>query len=559
MDNRNLYKHTFYELKNWLNKSGDGLINFYPDFAKQQGKIFDLGGNNFYIYSSIVKKNESKIIKSIEDLFVDMCKQNNINFEKYPSTEYFRNENGDLKQRKGNDQLIITEKGSKVKHVFIHDANSVNNIVKYFLSTEHSYDALKIVILGNPEKSFYDTTIREPNSFYQKRMIKVTIVTLKELFDALFGKEEFLIFMEYVTEFHQFAKETIGFNAITTPTNKAIEKFKKKVAKNLVEFPYKDSSPDIYDSNFKILFSNYIERGLWKAMVGTSNFANSFIASEWNFEVYKMTENLDLTGMVAGYLKSIEQLLFEVIYTFRDQGVKIRSKNGKIIDLSSKNKNTVDTTLGSLEAAVNHNENILEVNHYVKRHIVNTIRNWREEQRNGFFHKDNLHSIEKVEKIRKEAIYLYFLILGGFKIQDGKFLEIGILNEEKRFNDFQYNKFIEWFDVYLSYITPEDASRLDIVLYHHLENRWEIQLSGISDYSLNNNSPSPIEEEIKFSSGTNYYSWDKNANNGIVKLEEALQRYLKDGLFSKKLKQFELVTITKPYETRIIYRNKKTK
>lgn len=149
--------------------------------------------------------------------------------------------------------------------------------------------------------------------------------------------------------------------------------------------------------------------------------------------------------------------------------------------------------------------------------------------------------------------------MGGFKIHDEKFLELGILNERKRFNDFQYNKFIEWFDIYLSYITPEDASRLDIVLYsNHKKDPWEIQLSGISGYYLDNDL---LFEKNEFTSGRNYYSWDKNtyADNGIVKVEEALQKYLKDGLFSKKLKQFELVTITKPYETRIIYRNKKTK
>lgn len=201
-------------------------------------------------------------------------------------------------------------------------------------------------------------------------MIKVTIVTLKELFDDLFGKEEFLIFMEYATEFNQFAKETIGFNTIVAPTKKAIENFRTKVGRNLFEFPYKAyTSSDIYDESFNILFHNYINRGLWRAMVGSSNFSNSFIASEWNFEVYKMTENMDLTGMVTGYLKSIEQLLFEVIYISRHRGVKIRNKKGVLVRLSSENKYDVDTTLGSLEAAVNHNENILDVHYYVKKHI----------------------------------------------------------------------------------------------------------------------------------------------------------------------------------------------
>lgn len=168
MDNRNLYRHTFYELKNWLKDSEDTLTNFYPVYAKQKGNIFDLGENNLYIYSSIVKRNESKILNSIEVLIADMCKQNNIGFEQPPVTICLRNERGDIRKKEEKDQLIITEKDLKVRLVFVHDSNSADNVVKYFLSKDQSYDALKIVILGNPEKSFYDMIIKDQNTRYKK-------------------------------------------------------------------------------------------------------------------------------------------------------------------------------------------------------------------------------------------------------------------------------------------------------------------------------------------------------------------------------------------------------
>ena len=49
-------------------------------------------------------------------------------------------------------------------------------------------------------------------------------------------------------------------------------------------------------------------------MVGKSSFAVSFITSEWYYKVYQLSENLDLTSVVAGYLKSIEQKAFQLYF-----------------------------------------------------------------------------------------------------------------------------------------------------------------------------------------------------------------------------------------------------
>lgn len=161
-------------------------------------------------------------------------------------------------------------------------------------------------------------------------------------------------------------------------------------------------------------------------MIGKKNFAISFITSEWFYTMYQLTENLDLTNIVAGYLKSIEQLLFAVIQLSEDTGITIKSKGRDIVQFSKENDDIIDTTLGSLEQVIAHNGRILDVNRYAKEYIVEAIDDWRDKQRNGYFHKHNLHDTEKVDEIREKAFQLYFLILGSCTIRDEQFVHMGI-------------------------------------------------------------------------------------------------------------------------------------
>lgn len=55
----------------------------------------------------------------------------------------------------------------------------------------------------------------------------------------------------------------------------------------------------------------HIKRSLYELMIGQSDFADSFISSEWYYDIHTITGVIDETGVVTGYLKSIEQLLFE--------------------------------------------------------------------------------------------------------------------------------------------------------------------------------------------------------------------------------------------------------
>ena len=51
------------------------------------------------------------------------------------------------------------------------------------------------------------------------------------------------------------------------------------------------------------------------------------------------------------------------------------------------------------------------------RDINSIIKDWVQEERNGYFHKDNVYSTERVSEIRGKTLLLYFLIISAIKAQ----------------------------------------------------------------------------------------------------------------------------------------------
>lgn len=251
-------------------------------------------------------------------------------------------------------------------------------------------------------------------------------MTLKEFWVEHFGKEEYNELVFAINQFNNQAQEIIGFSTMVTPTDAAIDRFREMTGKMLRERTYSSLIPaDVYNSQVRLMEQNYLVQGRWKAMIGRRNFAISFITSEWYFKMHQLTESFDLTWVAAGYLKSVEQLLYAVIELYEGTGITIRSTNRTIIEFSKQNESQIDSTLGSLKAVLKHN-GLMEVNRYAREHIINTIEDWCKKNRNGYFHKDVLQSIDRLMEIRETALQLYFLILGSFALSNDQLRNLGI-------------------------------------------------------------------------------------------------------------------------------------
>ena len=108
---------------------------------------------------------------------------------------------------------------------------------------------------------------------------------------------------------------------------------------------------DLNNYNFGNIKNRFIAQGRYSLLLGNRDFAKSFLTSEWLFKKYFSLEEMDNTFIVAGYLKSIEQLLWDIIYLI-GQGRQIRGGT-----VEEDNGNAIDTTLGSLQRFITNYDN----------------------------------------------------------------------------------------------------------------------------------------------------------------------------------------------------------
>lgn len=252
------------------------------------------------------------------------------------------------------------------------------------------------------------------------------LLLYEEFIERFFGKEEVENFNNFMVDYQKEMRQILGFQITELLNNETLEKLKKESSDLLINFDYQGLNDRVsnYDDgsrpeklnkeNFQKLYDNYIKEKRYEIMVGDADFARSFLTSEWIFRKYLYNENLDNTYIVTGYLKSVEQLLWDIIFRL-GQGKNIRG-----VEIQETDNDDIDKTLGSLEYFITSYENddifdrvFAYSKHFLMRYLRNKLRVWRTYYRNGYFHKDKLKDEEKIKKIREETIYIYFLLLGS--------------------------------------------------------------------------------------------------------------------------------------------------
>lgn len=422
-----IYNVAFMELISIIETNRDQCVLRSEAYGEAKGSVLSLGDERFNSYSSMVKTNEARAVKVIERLAVMLFEEKKEKFfSLYPIESRYRLMDATEQAKSRPFQIILAENGKKTGVVFCLPEDA-GDYYKHLKDGDYSVDSLRLVLLIDPDKSVYEVSIASKNEFNKKCKIPLERWTIREFWEKYFGRDEFEVLAAHLNDFNERANKIIGFSTVVSPTKSALEKFRYKTGKMICSFPYGDTIPNsVYQHQVDVFYKNYIERGLWKAMVGEANFALSFITSEWYFQMYQLTENLDLSGVVSGYLKSVEQLIWTII-GFEDQRTfQIKSKQGGLIEFSAENESVIDSTLWSLEQVFKHNGWMFDINYHAQNYLVEAVDKWRDKHRNGYFHKHNLQSIQKVEEIRAQTLQLYFLILGGCKIKDDDFIKLGI-------------------------------------------------------------------------------------------------------------------------------------
>ena len=267
----------------------------------------------------------------------------------------------------------------------------------------------------------------------------------------------------------------------------------------------------IPENELKNIDANYIQRKLIKSMLGCNEYAESFITSEWLYHSLKGKKNFDYTSVISGYLKSIEQLLYQIVLINVDNNCRIsmsgaeKVRNKAIsagvkayiykknrwrkvsiglsgyyyIDLTRDQIKYMNSSIGSFEYFLRYNPQIF-YNHQLATMISDMVSCFRTECRNSYFHTYNLKKWDIVEKTRSNALYLYYILLGECIIPKEKEYELGI----KSTDDFdELCRKIREFRRYNSEFIFEYADgRTQKVIFDFINNTVEYTDDGMEHY-----------------------------------------------------------------------------
>lgn len=285
-------------------------------------------------------------------------------------------------------------------------------------------------------------------------------LSLKSFFIEFFSIEIYDLFINKVKKAIKTANEEIGFQTISNLSLHHLSDFRKKRLEYFKMLDYKaleykyemdnNSTDDITKEDRENIYNNFTNKQLYNLLICDTDFSKCFITSEYLYSIFKSGDKIDYTSIVSGYLKFIEQLIYQLmiiclncttdkLWITRKSGLsKIKSKEKKIyvINNSRENPNNkghyqisfihdseqyFDTSLGSLIWFLHDYRNLWCLSDKSFEYLFGIdgiLQKYKQECRNEHFHKDNIYDHEKVERIRNNTILLFFLLLGSINNQN---------------------------------------------------------------------------------------------------------------------------------------------
>jgi len=375
--------------------------------------------------------------------------------------------------------FIVCEKEKRYGYRFkdFYQGDDINDIIQ-----QCKVDEAFILNTWKPGRS--DEWISRENKHYAAEGLKLKSITLASFFSRYFGEAEYNDFLSEIQQYLEDAREITGYKSIKFFSKMNLATQKTVIEKTLVDpdTPYKNyefqiidrTDPRIKDflyfshnlfpsQELKKMEENYLTSELYKAMIGSEEFAESFLTSEWLFYSLEELKHFDYTSVISGYLKSVEQLLYKIVKVnvgnnckismssaddiVRDarlHGVKIYKWDNKrcslvpttewkakykYIDLVPAQEKYMDNSIGTFEYFLRNNPHIFVFPARAKT-IADMVSCFRTECRNEYFHMHNLSDWDIVKKVRSNAIFLYYVLLGGCIIPQSKMVELGILSTD---------------------------------------------------------------------------------------------------------------------------------
>ena len=462
MDNSSIYEKLL--IDNCFNKI-KSLRNSWTQSNSNTDKstmIIDIGGNDYRFYDYIMEQCEVIIIEAILAVIVELIKAYDI------ETHFYQIIRDDAHIYLDSDNKVwpsYVNQNNKQK-VLVFSCNDANHngtlyiFKKYGINNTLPPSLVKRILVEKKLKSYRYISLVEDEAYMENLGHNndpsdpsrgTRIYSLKQFFDSFFNESEYASFKKYTDKLSDLAKDYLGFEIVRTLRPNTIHNFRKAIRDNLykTDFSEIDKTGIITNDQRKIIENNLFAEHNIELLTGNSLFAQSFMTAEWLFLSLSSAGNIDMTPIVMGYYKSIEQFLFSYIslHTKEKDNVKREIFAGKAngyVELTDSlitdKEKTKEITMSSLtgffgyhkdttKPYITKNTDLLSIgintNTY---YFVIDVLTKVPETRNELFHKHNLTEWSEVIDARKCALQVFSLVLGSYRIDMTDQTFLGMLN-----------------------------------------------------------------------------------------------------------------------------------
>lgn len=533
IDNTGIYEYAFYRMYNHVKKAKEDFSAAQKVHVGMEREIIRLEDDETALFDRVASISHHALVVETEELLMRLFTLYGVEYSPFP---------GDSKYSIYMPFYRIEDE-KKIGYVFTY--SMMERIEWKKIKESYRIDGIKAVALVEPGEDTETRNIIVGNEIRLSGGF-VQYLPLKELF-SLISEEEFAIYMTYVREFNDDIKRLIGYRTIVVPSESSVEELKKNIESELrgIDFDKQLSQDGLYENQIKIIKKNFWSRELFRALIGESSFAESFISSEWYYKNHIEFSVLEQTAVIAGYLKSVEQLLYSIVKLSEGTGKQIKkygAGRADYIEFCTANESLIDSTLGSIIGYVRHYSDLWDVNLHAKNYVADKLNVYRDKYRNDHFHKDNVTSTEEIEEIRTNTLLIHYLLLGAMKISDSDKARIGIVikkKEEKIKQDISYQMLEEWLDRIIGGdVLLSKSSKLYFEIGVWGTEQWRLEFSTVDGFDERG-----IPQDTKWPYIGDDLKWDRvlEKEEVVAKVISLIQEYLEKGVYSGNLKAYSMI------------------
>ncbi|MCD7921216.1 MAG: hypothetical protein LUG27_01975 [Clostridiales bacterium] len=535
IDNTRIYDYAFYRMYGHVKETKENFTAAYNVNVGMERRILRLEDDETDLFNCVASASQHALIVETEELMMRLFTLYGVDYIAFA---------GDSKY-KFHMPFYRNESRGRIGYIF---SRSLMERIKWeTIKEEYNIDGINVVALvelgenSETRNAIMGEETRRSQGFVQ-------YMPLRDLF-ALISDDEYDVYMNYVNKFNKDIYKLIGYRTIVVPSDSSLKTLKADIENELrtADFDSQLIHEGVYNNQLQVIRNNFWERGLYQALLSDCSFAESFISSEWYYKTHVEFSVLEQTAIIAGYLKSVEQLLYAIVQLSEGTGKQIKKKGGErvlYIDFTAENEPFIDSTLGSIISYVRHYSDLWEVNAFVKNFVVNKLNVYREKYRNDHFHKDNVNSIEEIEEIRENTILLHYLLLGAMRIKDADKKKLGIVNipeivaEEKK--DISYGIFEEWLNRIIGgdVLLPK-TSKIYFQIGGWGTDKWKLEFSTVSGFN-----DQGFPKNIKWPYIGDDLKWDRVLEEDAMekKVISFIEEYLQNGKYAGNLKAYKMIS-----------------